>query len=198
MNEKTLVEGRFLKKNPFVFVCKILGILLMVVALIMPLVQYDVGFYFEGFLNSLFFSYYAIGGYFLYPALLLFFFAWLFHMMMSRCALTVTDKRVYGKASFGKRVDLPVNQISSVALGMMSAVSIASSSGKIKFWLLENQKEIHDELSKLLIDQQSKEPVFIHKNSSDAEEIKQFKDLLDNGIITQEEFDAKKKQLLGL
>ena len=28
--------------------------------------------------------------------------------------------------------------------------------------------------------------------------IKQFKDLLDNGVITQEEFDAKKKELLGL
>ena len=33
---------------------------------------------------------------------------------------------------------------------------------------------------------------------SPAEEIKKFKELLDMGIITQEEFDAKKKQLLGL
>ena len=33
---------------------------------------------------------------------------------------------------------------------------------------------------------------------SPAEELKKFKDLLDSGIITQEEFDAKKKQLLGL
>lgn len=33
---------------------------------------------------------------------------------------------------------------------------------------------------------------------SAAEEIKQFKDLLDQGIITQEEFEGKKKQLLGL
>lgn len=33
---------------------------------------------------------------------------------------------------------------------------------------------------------------------SPADEIKKFKDLLDQGIITQEEFDAKKKQLLGL
>lgn len=33
---------------------------------------------------------------------------------------------------------------------------------------------------------------------STAEEIKQFKDLLDQGIITQEEFEGKKKQLLGL
>lgn len=31
-----------------------------------------------------------------------------------------------------------------------------------------------------------------------AVEIKKFKELLDQGIITQEEFDAKKKQLLGL
>lgn len=33
---------------------------------------------------------------------------------------------------------------------------------------------------------------------SDADEIKKFKELLDSGIITQAEFDAKKKQLLGL
>ena len=31
-----------------------------------------------------------------------------------------------------------------------------------------------------------------------ADELKKFKELLDSGIITQEEFDAKKKQLLGL
>lgn len=33
---------------------------------------------------------------------------------------------------------------------------------------------------------------------SAADELKKFKDLLDGGVITQEEFDAKKKQLLGL
>ena len=33
---------------------------------------------------------------------------------------------------------------------------------------------------------------------SAADEIKKFKELLDMGVITQEEFDAKKKQLLGL
>ncbi len=47
-----------------------------------------------------------------------------------------------------------------------------------------------------------------YKNASDeaetgpinsaADEIKKFKELLDSGIISQEEFDAKKKQLLGL
>ena len=33
---------------------------------------------------------------------------------------------------------------------------------------------------------------------SAADELKKFKELLDMGVITQEEFDAKKKQLLGL
>lgn len=33
---------------------------------------------------------------------------------------------------------------------------------------------------------------------SQADELKKFKDLLDSGVITQEEFDEKKKQLLGL
>jgi hypothetical protein len=31
-----------------------------------------------------------------------------------------------------------------------------------------------------------------------ADKLKMYKELLDSGIITQEEFDAKKKQVLGL
>ena len=36
------------------------------------------------------------------------------------------------------------------------------------------------------------------QQTSVADELKKFKELLDMGVITQEEFDAKKKQLLGL
>ena len=35
-------------------------------------------------------------------------------------------------------------------------------------------------------------------STSTADEILKFKELLDSGILTQEEFEAKKKQLLGL
>ena len=38
----------------------------------------------------------------------------------------------------------------------------------------------------------------IQQTASPAEELKKMKELLDMGVITQEEFDAKKKQLLGL
>ena len=52
----------------------------------------------------------------------------------------------------------------------------------------------------------AKERVDYYKNarnapvatSSPADELKKFKELLDLGVISQEEFDAKKKQLLGL
>ena len=45
-----------------------------------------------------------------------------------------------------------------------------------------------------------KEKVVIKNNqlTTSADELKKYKDLLDSGVITQEEFDAKKKQLLGL
>ena len=46
--------------------------------------------------------------------------------------------------------------------------------------------------------QQKNAPVVVAGTVSPAEELKKFKELLDMGIITQEEFDAKKKQLLGL
>ena len=35
-------------------------------------------------------------------------------------------------------------------------------------------------------------------NAGNADELKKYKDLFDSGVITQEEFDAKKKQLLGM
>lgn len=41
-------------------------------------------------------------------------------------------------------------------------------------------------------------PTVVQSAVSPADEIRKFKELLDSGVITQEEFDAKKKQLLGL
>ena len=40
--------------------------------------------------------------------------------------------------------------------------------------------------------------VEIVKEASTADELKKYKELLDSGVITQEEFEEKKKQLLGL
>ena len=68
----------------------------------------------------------------------------------------------------------------ALALVLTSAVlSFLVVSGKIK----------DDESTKIL---------YTTEQMSNADELKKFKELLDSGIITQEEFDTKKKQLLGL
>ena len=109
--------------------------------------------------------------------------------------LTVTNMRIYGKTSFGKRVDLPVDSISSVATNKFNGIAIATASGRIIFGLIKNRDEIHAEITKLIVSrQQAKNPA----SSGTADELKKYKELLDTGIITQEEFDAKKKQLLEI
>ena len=125
------------------------------------------------------------------------------YLYASKMQITVTDKRVYGKAAFGKRVDLPLDSISVVASGAFQGLTVATSAGKIKFKWMERRDEVLHEISELLIGRQRKQAegdaskVEI-KNFSAADELVKYKDLLDKGIITQEEFDAKKKQLLGL
>lgn len=52
-------------------------------------------------------------------------------------------------------------------------------------------------LSELWCKSKKNAPVVVN-NLSAADEIKKYKELLDLGIITQEEFDQKKKQLLNL
>ena len=50
----------------------------------------------------------------------------------------------------------------------------------------------------VLINQTVANNISPYTSNSNADELKKFKELLDSGIITQEEFDAKKKQILGL
>ncbi len=121
---------------------------------------------------------------------------------LSSIELTVTDKRVYGKGTFGKRVDLPLDSVSAVGSKWPKGIAVATSSGKVAFLMVKNRDEIHKCVSDLLIERQSKPmPATTIKqevSQSNADEIKKFKELLDAGIITQDEFDAKKKQLLGM
>lgn len=54
------------------------------------------------------------------------------------------------------------------------------------------------ELSKSEYELELKKANEVPNTVSTADELKKYKELLDMGVITQEEFDAKKKQLLGL
>ena len=92
--------------------------------------------------------------------------------------------------------------ISAVGTSAFKGIAVATSSGKIKFLGISNQEEVHKAITDLLMERQyNPKPTTQIKQEiqqSNADELKKFKELLDSGIITQEEFDAKKKQLLGL
>ena len=125
------------------------------------------------------------------------------YLWLKSYELVVTDKRVYGKVAFGKRVDLPNDSISAISMvPMLKGVAVATSSGKISFLLIKNADEVYDTMNKLLMQRQEQRKaapeVAAAPAPSNASELKQYKELLDSGVISQEEFDAKKKQLLGL
>lgn len=119
-----------------------------------------------------------------------------------KCEISVTDKNVRGKTFFGKEVVLPINMISAYSTGsFMSTIAVATSSGLTKFALIGNYEEIGNVLSRMINERQDNTA----KIESDSQttnhgmdDLVKLKNLLDQGIITQEEFDAKKKQLLGL
>jgi len=147
----------------------------------------------------------GLGNVLMIAGLLLFFVAiymLILFVGMRKSQIVVTDKRVYGKARFGKRVDLPLDSVSAIGTGLFKTVAVATSSGKIKFMLLENLDDVYKTLNDLLLRRQSeakKTPVSeIVMQSDSADQLKKYKELLDGGVISQEEFDAKKKQLLGL
>ena len=129
----------------------------------------------------------------------------IFCLILKSMEIVVTDKRVYGKTYFGRMVDLPLDSVSAVGSAWFKGIAVATSSGRISFLLINNAREIHEEIRKLLIERQEKKeqaqvatPAVAPVVKSGAEELKEYKELLDSGIITQEEFDAKKKQILGL
>lgn len=160
-----------------------------------------------GFLLGLIFHFDSIV-YFIYPWAFSFYYFWpsvilvVLGFICKGTEVVITNRRTYGKTLFGSRVDLPIDSISAVATFWAKGISISTSSGRISFAFIKNRDEIHKVVSNLLISRQEKDigtPMTkgIDKQS-DADELKKYKDLLDSGIITQEEFDAKKKQILGL
>ena len=124
----------------------------------------------------------------------------LFTALIRRTSLTVTDRRVYGPAAFGQRVDLPLDSVSAVGMSMFKGIAVGTSSGKIKFLGISNREAIHKTISDLLIQRQKEKhsPQVQASAPSSADELGKYKKLLDDGAISQEEFDAKKKQILGL
>ena len=189
MNDKILVKGKFSNLNPFALLCfAIAGIAFVACFIVATIFGGSPSWAFEGMEYG---YYWFFIGIFIFVVLGLMFLAMKFELI-------VTDGKVVGKTLFGKRVDLPISQISVAGTGIFNRVSIATSSGSINFYGVTNQNKVFSTISELLMKRQEETKTTSKASESSADELKKLKDLLDSGIITQEEFDTKKKQLLGL
>lgn len=131
-------------------------------------------------------------GIFLVPLVCGCFAVWMF----SKVELVITDRRVYGRASFGRRVDLPLDSVTAIGMSFMKGIAVTTASGAVKFGCIKNRNEIYEVVSNLLMERQRNSGIPVAHSSAD--ELKKYKELLDTGVISQDEFDAKKKQLLNL
>ncbi|MBQ7598896.1 MAG: SHOCT domain-containing protein [Clostridia bacterium] len=119
------------------------------------------------------------------------------YLWNAKTTLTITDKRIYGRTAFGKRVDVPLHSINSVKTSIFKALTISTSSfSNPKFSRLKNRNKLYDILSKLIVLNQSGKEMQSVAIASSADELKKYKELLDTGIISQEEFEQKKERIL--
>lgn len=123
-----------------------------------------------------------------------------------------TDRRILAvNKNFmigGDQVEIPFRQINGITVntGLVFSTVIIQTGFKhmkIEKILKDSAKRFvdvaHAEME--AYENRAKAPAqVVHQvaATSDADELRKFKALLDEGIITQEEFDAKKKQILGI
>lgn len=75
-------------------------------------------------------------------------------LWIKRSHMIVSNKRVYGVSAFGKRVDLPLDSVSAISIGLHNTISVSTASGKVSFSAIKNRDDVYNILGKLLIERQ--------------------------------------------
>lgn len=148
--EEVIIEARC-KKSYLPLPCILIGVILIVDYISSLSDLYDsaveYGLFYESFLNYFFTSlidhqdciYFYFGAVCVITGFIL-------YRMINRSSLTVTNLRIVGNASFGKLVDVPINQINSVTHGSFNRLIIGTPSGDKSFWMITNRDEVHSVL----------------------------------------------------
>lgn len=125
----------------------------------------------------------------------------LIYLANRKGSVTVGQNGVTCQKKKGHAMQLLYRDIISVKTSGLGGLSIMGPSVKFSTLFLKNGPALRAAIMerKLALSQQQPAPVAPATPPQDAaDELKKYKELLDSGVITQEEFDQKKKQLLGL
>ncbi len=231
MNEKIIcraeIEGGC-SKTFCIFFCVIIAILtVMGFDIIPPREYYD---YFDK--KFIVYSWYGIEYLVIHPdykenaimyillipiGIIFLFFLWRFiiRFQCKRCALVLTDSKVYGRRKWffvNEELQIPLKHIDNVLIrrnfwdilygGGGKTIKISSNSGYVKFPCVQNAESFTSTALKQLEiihkkSEASVAPVVIKKESSIDEKFKTLQNLKEQGIISEEEYNAKKAELLN-
>lgn len=139
---------------------------------------------------------------FLIPFLVLVALVAFINLQMLSCHITVTTRRVSGRISFLRLIDMPLDCISSVGTTAFGGVKVTAASCRGTFYLVKNPDEVRAAIAGLLVKRQESaskaaEVIYREPAISSADELKKLSDLMDEGIITQDEFDSLKDEIIG-
>lgn len=137
------------------------------------------------------------------------------YFVQSNNKVSISTTMFRGVNGFGKVTLIPIEQIASTSIASgNSSITINQMGKKHKFYWLINNTLLCETINNIKAGKFESEkleqpsdsvyetnPVSDDKNKTiaeSAEEVKQLKALLDDGVITEEEFNSKKKQILNL
>ena len=138
-----------------------------------------------------------------------------YHSDLDYGVLVATNKRIIIAAESGVRKRIPVvssvsiedvNTVTAYSVGFIPVFACIQIDIRVNdriFLEMVSKKEVNKMASALLdaiatAKERNTTETTASNQVSAADELMKFKNLLDVGIISQDEFDAKKKQLLGL
>lgn len=164
---------------------------------------------FPEFYSAEFFNFACYYGYITILGILALIAGILIRALTEKCQITVTDTEIQGTLVGGKQVTIPVNQVNAIQRASFNGVTVGAIGRVCSFYCFSNREEIMKAMAYLLANMSGRQSAPQHVPQSapqsaapavgiDAEKLLKMKQLLDAGILTQEEFDAKKKELLEL
>ena len=118
-------------------------------------------------------------------------------------AMIIDADRIICKNGKKTTKEFLVKDVKSVEFASKNGLLVRGNGIKYKINLLENAEELKSTIMDSIAALPTENIVAATEikqeiQPSSADELKKYKELLDMGVISQEEFDAKKKQLLGL
>lgn len=113
----------------------------------------------------------------------------------SKEQIEATNDSVIITKSNKKTSTILIKDIQSVESISRNGIFLKGAAFKEKIHLIENNEEIKNYILEKMSDIASS---ITPSNVSNADELKKFKQLLDEGLISQEEYELKKKELLNL